>query len=105
MEHGAWSMEHGAWTIYIYLVDVKNYQGMFFRVVHGRFVSVFCSVSSPFSSSVFSAFSLRFLCVFYFGRPSPGSCPAEISWREARILEYGPLAAKAVQEQIHKAKC
>jgi len=25
--------------------------------------------------------------------------------REARILEYGPVAAKAAQEQIHKGRC
>ena len=75
------------------------------RFLRGRFPSVFFSVFFPFSSSAFYAFTLRFLRVFYFSRPSLGSCPAEISWRVARILEYGPVVAKAVQEQIHKAKC
>ena len=54
-----------------------------FRFLHGCFVSVSVSVFFPSSSSVVSAFPLRFLCIFYSGRPSLASCPAEISWREA----------------------
>ena len=45
----------------------------FFRSLRGRSFSVFFSVLFPFSSSVLSAFFSRFLCVFYFGRPSPGA--------------------------------
>ena len=61
---------------YICLVNVKNVQSVCcsFRFLRGRF-----SVS-PFSSSVCSAFSSCFLCVFYCGRPSLGSCPAGPSW-------------------------
>ena len=47
--------------IYIYLynlMDAENYQGVFFCVPCADvFVCVFCSVSFPFSSSVFYAFS------------------------------------------------
>ena len=43
------------------------------RFLRGRFFSVFFSVFSTFSSSVFFSVFLVFLCVFYFGRPSPGA--------------------------------
>ncbi len=91
--------------MYIYLVDVKNAQSVFFpfsaRTFFFRFLLRFLPVFFFRFLCVFFPFSMRFL----LWPARPGGCPAEISWREARILEYGPVAAKAVQEQIPKAKC